>query len=296
MAGVSADDDRATEEPRRTKSSPNERFRNAAKVDLLSGRHPLSTLVVVPGDSVTFRLDGELTIAKLSDAFARFQGVLEALEKDQDARVRWVLAGLDYGSAGVTARAEPLDDQSAAKIPAITERYLDAGRQVSRGEIDPTRPLLRLVRRLTDVADESNRVILETADDDVIFTAPVTTGLATATTQTTKSLGTVRGRVETLSHRKGLRFTLYELASDQRVSCYLQADHEDQMRDAWGHIADVTGEVTRDAESGRPIAVRRVTTVEVVNEGETMGFLEARGAVGGTEPAERVIRRMRDAS
>jgi hypothetical protein len=250
----------------------------------------------VAGDSVTFRLDGEVTIEQLSDAFVRFRAVLEALEEDQGARVRWVLAGLDYGSAAATARAEPLDEDSAAKIPAITERYVAAGRQVSRGEVDTSRRLLRVVRDLTDLADEKNRIILETADDEVIFTAPVNHAPGVVGPQTTKSFGTVRGRVETLSHRKGLRFTLYELTSDRPVSCYLQAEDEDQMRDAWGHVADVTGVVTRDADSGRPLAVRRVTTVDVVNEGETMGFLKARGAVGGSEPAERVIRRIRDAS
>lgn len=244
---------------------------------------------------MTLRLDGEVTIRKLSDAFSRFRAVLKALEQDQGARVRWVLAGLDYGSAAATARAEPLDDVSAAKIPALTERFLSAGREVARGEIDPTRPLLRLVRDLTEIADEENRVILETADDDVIFTAPVHVPPVPATPQTTKSLGTVRGRVETLSRHKGLRFTLYELVSDRPVSCYLQADHEDLMRDAWGRIADVTGVVTRDAGTGRPLAVRRVTRVEVLDEGATMGFLRARGAIGGSEPAERVIRRIRDA-
>ncbi len=67
------------------------------------------------------------------------------------------------------------------------------------------------------------------------------------------------------------------------------------MRDAWGHIADVTGVITRDADTGRPLALRRVTSVDVVDEGDTMGFLRARGAVGGIEPAEGVIRRIRDA-
>ena len=68
------------------------------------------------GDSVTFRLDGELTIDKVADAFSRFRAVLDALEQDQEANVRWVLAGLDYGSAGITARAEPLDDDEVAHV------------------------------------------------------------------------------------------------------------------------------------------------------------------------------------
>ncbi len=258
--------------------------------------HPTTTLLYVAGDdSVTFRLDGELTIEKLADAFTRFRNVLQALEDDQAAHVRWVLAGLDFGSASITARAEPLDDDAVPKIPKMTERFLAAGRQVASGKLDHGQPLLRIVRDLTEVADEQNRVILETADDDVIFTAPIPSAPAAASPPTTKSLGTIRGRVETLSHRKGFRFTLYELASDRPVSCYLHADHEDLMRDAWGHIADVTGVVTRDADTGRPLAVRRVTGVDVVDEGDQMGFLHARGVVGGIEPAEGVIRRIRDA-
>ncbi len=184
------------------------------------------------GDSVTFRLDGELTIDKLADAFTRFRSVLQALEEDQAAHVRWVLAGLDFGSAAITARAEPLDDDAVAKISKMTELYLAAGRQVASGEGEGGRPLLRVVRDLTEVADEQNRVILETADDEVIFIAPIPHARATASPKTSKSLGTVRGRVETLSHRGGFRFTLYDLASDHPLSCYLQADHEDMMRDA----------------------------------------------------------------
>ena len=259
--------------------------------------HPGSTLSDVAGDSVTFRLDGELTIDKVADAFGRFRAVLLALEQEEGAHVRWVLAGLDFGSAGITARAEPLDDDAVAKIPAMAERYLDAGRRVARGETDPARPLLRVVRDLTDVATDQNRVILETADDDVIFVEPAPQAqVASTKPQTTKSLGTVRGRVETLSHRKGFRFTVYELMSDRPVSCYLQPDHEDQMRDAWGRVADVTGVVTRDAGTGRSLAVRRITSVDVVNEGDSMGFLGARGAIRGGEPAEHTIRRIRDAS
>ena len=253
----------------------------------------------MPGDSVTFRLDGEVTISKLSDAFSRFARVLDELERNRSAHLRWVLSDLSYGSALATAQAVPIDDESAALVPVIVDDFLAAARQVSKGEVSGNRPLLRLVRDLTDVADETNQVVLETADDEIIFVAPVVplpTTPAAHQPQTTKSLGTVRGRVETLSHRKGLRFTLYELAPDRAVSCYLQADNEELMRDAWGRIADVTGLVSRDADTGRPLTIRRVTRVEVIEEGNPTAYLGARGVVGGTEPAEAIIRRIRDAS
>lgn len=246
--------------------------------------------------SLTFRLDGELTIEKLADAFGRFQRVLAALETEQAVEVRWLLSGLDFGSATVTARPEPLDEVAASKIPELAESYLSAARAAATGGSDDGRRLVHTLRELIDLADENNPLVLETADDEILFTAPVHADTVGDAPETTKSLGTVRGRVETLSHRKGLRFSLYDLATDRRVSCYLQPDHESMMRDAWGRVADVTGLVTRDGSTGAPVSIRRVTNVDVVAEGDAMGFLRARGVVGGEEPAEQVVRRIRDAS
>jgi len=247
------------------------------------------------GDSVTLRLDGEVTIDKLSDALARFAKILEALGTTRDAHVEWVLADLDFGSAVATARAVPLDAAAEHQIPAMYDEYLSAAQAVARGDVDPSRPILRLVRDLTEVADERIRVVLETAEDEVAFDAPARQPGNVATTQFTKSLGTVRGRVETLSHRGALRFSLYELATDKSVSCYLASDLEDIMRDAWGRVADVTGMVTRDAASGRPLSIRSVTQVDVVNEGDSNGFLAARGALRLSKRAEQIVRHMRDA-
>jgi hypothetical protein len=249
-------------------------------------------------DLVTFRLDGEVTIDKLSIAFTRFSTVLDTLRKSRGANVRWVLVGLDFGSAAATARAVPLDDDAQQFVPTLCDDYLRAARQVARGDADSDRPLLRVVRELTAVADESNPIVFETADDEVIFLAPASIpagpGAGEQQTQTTKSLGAVRGRVEMLSQRNALRFSIYDLVNDRAVSCYPHPDHKDVMREAWGLIADVSGTVTRDVKSGRPLTIRRVTRVEVVAEGDPDGYLRARGALRTTEPAEQVVRRLRD--
>lgn len=250
-------------------------------------------------DLVTLRLDGDVTIEKLSEAFARFSAVLDALHESRGANVRWVLAGLDYGSAAATAQAVPLDSDAERHIPLMCDDYLRVARQVASGDLDSECPLLRVVHELTEMADESNPVVFETGDDEVIFVAPAATlaGISKAETQpqTTKSLGAVRGRVEMLSQRNTLRFSMYELVSDRSVSCYPHPDYRDVMREAWGHVADVTGTVTRDAATGRPLSIRRVTRVDVVDEGAPDGYLRARGALRSAEPAERAVRRMRDA-
>ena len=249
-------------------------------------------------DLVTFRLDGEVTVGKLSVAFARFSTVLDTLLEDREANVRWVLVGLDFGSAAATARAVPLDAAAAGLVQTLCDDYLEEARQVARGDTGSDRPLMRAVRDLTAVADDSNPVVFENADDEIIFLAPASTpaepGANVRGVQTTKSLGAVRGRVEMLSQRNALRFSIYDLVNDRAVSCYPHPDHKDIMREAWGLIADVSGTVTRDAKSGRPLAIRRVTRVNLVDEGDPDGYLRARGALRTTEPAEQVVRRLRD--
>ena len=113
--------------------------------------------------------------------------------------------------------------------------------------------------------------------------------------RTTNSFGIVRGRVETLSHRRGLRFFLYDLATDKAVRCHPDSGLEDTMRSVWGSVVDVAGTVTRDAATGQPISIRHITSVNTIEEGDPMGYLRARGALRIGEPAEEAVRRIRDA-
>lgn len=245
---------------------------------------------------VRFRLDGEVTIGKLSEVCARFTRVLQALDQSHDAGVRWVLAGLHHGSAAVTARAEPLNPQAEKAIPAMCEELLQAALQVEGGDIRLDRAIVGRVRELAEVADEKNRIVLEAAGDQVAFTPSTWSASAERQTRNTSSRGTVRGRVETLSHRRGLRFILYELASDKSVRCYPDPGLEETMRDVWRRVADVTGTITRQASTGQPISIRDITQVDTIEEGDPMGYLQARGAFCIGEPAEQAVRRARDAT
>ena len=62
--------------------------------------------------------------------------------------------------------------------------------------------------------------------------------------------GAMRGRVQSLSNRGGLRFTLYDLVDDKAISCHLPQGYEGTMRDAWGKTAVVEGRIHRDPEHG----------------------------------------------
>jgi len=90
------------------------------------------------------------------------------------------------------------------------------------------------------------------------------------------------------------KFNLYELTSDSAVQCYVSEEFEPQMRSLWGRIADVSGIVKRDVNTDLPVEIRSVTSIDVVEEGDPDGYLRARGVLRTTEPAEVLIRCLRD--
>ncbi len=251
----------------------------------------------VSRDHVRFQFGGDVTIETLSDALTRFSQVLDALRETHSAEVSWKLIGLDYGSVAATAQAAPLDDEAQSQIPAMYDSLIHAAESVKNGHADRGFSLHEQMHKLMALADESHPVTIQTNGNRVVVEAPLAPlRLSAADWQEEDpvSLGTVRGRVETLSRRRGLSFNLYELATNTAVTCYLDKALEDTMRDVRGHIADVTGAIKRDSRTDRPLWIRRVTNVDPVDEGEPDGYLMARGALQTSEPSEVLVRRIRD--
>jgi hypothetical protein len=111
--------------------------------------------------------------------------------------------------------------------------------------------------------------------------------------------GAVEGRIQSMTNRRGLRFTLYDLADDHAVSCYLREDCEDTMRHGWGKMAVVEGLVRRDPQSGRITTVREIQPngIQLVEPGERDSWREAIGCAPATEGGilpEEAVRRGRD--
>ncbi len=245
-------------------------------------------------DRVTIRMGGDLTIVRISQVFAHFTEVLKSLDETYGANVQWMLDGLDFGSAAATAKAIPLDDRSIDRIPEMCNEYLQAAKLVANGDADTERPLHRSIHLLCEFASEATPVSFETNGGSVVLRSPPDMAPTGGEDEATRSFGTVRGRVETLSHRGKLSFRLYELLTDKAVHCSIEEEFEDSLRQVWGRVADVSGMVSRDTVTGRPLRIRGVTSVDIVEEGDPHGYLRARGALSATEPAEILIGKMRD--
>jgi hypothetical protein len=81
----------------------------------------------------------------------------------------------------------------------------------------------------------------ETAEAEATVREAALLGLAVAAPTATESYGAVTGRVQTLTSRSGLRFTLYDRLYDRAVACYLAEGQESLMREMWDQLATVEG-------------------------------------------------------
>ena len=251
-------------------------------------------------ETVTVALEGpDISLASFVAATSALDALLKALTSEvaKGAKLSWDIDSLEAGSAiaTVVGRLISGDPDAPAQVRVAYEKVGEALMQ--RTPVPYSHAVRRQAQLLQSVLDDHVAAIrLETESRDTLtkdqqFQVSQQAPLV--------SLGAVEGRIQALSSRRGLRFTLYDIIEDRAVGCYLQPGEEGMMRELWGRRAIVEGEVRRDPQSGRPTKIRRVTAVEPVPEDPApRSWREARGALArvwdGT-PAEDAIRKIRDA-
>lgn len=257
----------------------------------------------MPKETITLVLDGKVTLPLLAQAVEGISALIEALQRESNAaaRIDWVVDGLESGSAIATFRGIPLTKEYEPTVADVVTRYEETGRIIQSGELTrlpesvrgPIEKIIRVLNgKVTGIRFETD------AADAAITSEQVPMLLFVRPRKSVVQQGAVRGRVQSLSNRGHLRFTLYDIVKDRAVSCYLATGSEDIMRDAWGKMASVEGMVSRDADSGQPICVRNVRSVVLLKEGNRGDWRQAMKcappAAGDTTMPEDVIRRIRN--
>lgn len=261
-------------------------------------------------NTLTLALTGEVALDRFMEAVKCFHALVNGLTAEVEASdVVWVIDDLNVGSTVAVVRGVG----SIEKIEHIVREYgevgvaLEQGKKLKRYSPKVRRAANRL-RRIPGGRIDSVR--LETPEREailrpvpvrragqLIFPISLPPPLLEAIRPATAAYGAIEGRVQTLSNRGGLRFTLYDTINDKAVSCYLAEGSEDIMRDAWGRLAAIEGFISRDPLSGRPLAIRRVRHVTVLPERSIGSYQDARGSSPPLTDLlpERAIRRLRDA-
>lgn len=100
------------------------------------------------------------------------------------------------------------------------------------------------------------------------------------------ALGTVMGRAQTLSSRDALRFTLYDIETDEPILCYADQEIHGWLHDLLDKIVEVDGMVARDVATGKPRVVRAITRIEEVEPTTAEDLSKLIGMLPGHLPAE----------
>jgi hypothetical protein len=277
----------------------------------------------MPDNTLTLRLNGQVSLKKFAGALDRFWVLVNALSGVKKAGlVEWIVADLNPSSALTTIAG--LGDPH--RVVDVIDAYTEIGESLERGERVPYSP--RIARPAYDLQRFSGNgiesVVFDTFRGDAVISAtpaavvvPPEPGALTltgeqATIDAGESLvsrqipraavrklppayGSVSGQVETLARRTSLRFVLYDALHNKAVSCYVAEGEEDKMRDIWGDFVTVEGLITRDPLDGRPMSVRQITSI-IKRRERQISYRDARGAspYSAVSP-EDLVRRVRDA-
>ena len=243
------------------------------------------------GDTLTFEMGGRVEIGQLERGIARFRRLVSELSRETG--VNWVVEDLHPGSAVITLKGE---SDTPSKVEKIVGDYDSIGKALELQEpLQFDAGTIRAAEAIKSLASSFEYIRLETPNSD--YTIFGNGGARTGRTLSV-SIGAISGRVQTLSNRGSLRFNLYDTVHDRPVSCYLQPGQEELMREAWGQRSRVSGSVSRERDSGRPVAIRQILKIEILEDVPPGSYLLAKGAVPwqpGDEMPEDTIRRLRDA-
>jgi len=243
-------------------------------------------------------MEGDIPLPEYARVVGHFDRLVAQLTHEiaPAVPIDWALEELvSLPSSAETTAYGRADSRDA--VYRVAEGYLTVGRALERGAVIPySMPIKQTADQMRDVLNgRVTSLVFETAESEATVTAAPSAQPQQRREIVTK--GAVTGRIQTVTNRRGLRFTLYDVVHDRAVSCYLAEGREDVMLGAWGKFAVVEGLVRRNPETGRPVSIRQISDVTVRAEGGPNDYLGARGAVPGPflMTSEEAVRRVRDA-
>jgi hypothetical protein len=246
--------------------------------------------------TLTLTLGGDVPLDLFAQTMQRFDQLLEVLRREVsgDADIAWTVEELAAGSSVVTIQGEA--DQPEA-VERVSRAFSVVGQALEQNQIIPySRAVEQAARSIIQVI---NGQIPYIQFDSLGEVATITSGRPVGhAPDPIGAYGSIEGRIETLTSRRGLVCMLYDSLEDRAIRCHLKAEQMDLVRDAWRHRALVQGWIQRHPTSGRPRAINPVRSIEVLPEIEPGSYRRARGIlpVGPDKPSpEVVIRRLRDA-
>ncbi len=239
--------------------------------------------------SYSLQLDGTVSLDRFADAVDAWRLTLDAASSVVgEAHVLEVtVEELSVGSALIVTSVRfdtphPADGFSAAvlEIAALPEG----------GAVDLTSKQEKARQRLLRVASqEPGGVVVSTGEADVLVPAQDPSTMAgrsvAPASSSVETQGELRGRLQSLSSRTGLRAVLYDDLFDRAVRLVLTPDQHEILRSAWDTAVVIDGVIRRDQLSGRPLSMPQVWRIRPQPAvPDNLNWLDAYGALADVEP------------
>ena len=143
---------------------------------------------------------------------------------------------------------------------------------------------LQKLRDLASLVDESGQdvegVNLKFGDaSPVALSATAIAHVDNLLEANVKSLGSVEGRLQTLSDRRGFKFFVYEDLTDRRIECFFDEEMADEVERAWRRRVSVYGLISY-RRTGTPINIH-VESLRVLGGKPLPTWSDVKGILAG---------------
>jgi hypothetical protein len=272
------------------------RIRQPLPSDLSLERGMTAESRATASQTLTLEIEGVIPLEVFARGAQEWVALVNQLSKDinRKEKVAWYVDELSRSSMIVTARGEAESSDNVVRVVRAYENVAHALH--SHGPI----PYSRLVRKhagaLVDVlklSDKITAIRFRTDDETVDIYGQAG---ASGKSDLLRSYGAIEGRIQTLSDRTSLSFTLYDALFDKAVTCYLRPGQDAEAAALWRRRAIVRGLISRDPVNGRPVAIHDIDAILPLEGGEG-NPLSARGVLPwreGDEPLTSILDRLRD--
>jgi len=231
----------------------------------------------MPRDVLTFALEGDVDLMLFPEAVWKFRDLVQALSEEVAGQtpIVWQIDMLSAGSAVIAVKGQ-------AEAPETVERVVSAYAAIgkAREKQEPIPYSERIQQRahaITGILDgKVTSIRFETPNEESIVSGRLT---AQPPSPILHAFGAIRGRVETLTRRRGLKFILYDAVDDRAVTCYVQAEQSEMIRQVWGQRVTVHGWISRSPYTGHPLSVHNITAIDPLPDADVRAYMSARGAV-----------------
>ena len=244
-------------------------------------------------DELTLIIKGDISL----EAFVQGIQVLQKLlgnvtqEISEKNSVAWGLGGLKGGSAEVTVRGVSDNREDVEKTIVAVESIATC---LSEHRVIPYPDYIaRQAARLTHLINgQIHEISIKIGEKETRLTERINIEDYKSRTY---SYDAIRGTIDTLLRHDSLRFGLYDSLFGKAVTCYASSSQEEELRQAWGKTVVVSGLVGRNSNTGRPVDIRNIREITILEDVPPGSYENARGILNlGDKSPEVIIRELRD--